>query len=276
MNSKFKFENFKFPDFPVYTSVQNGKGNIVIPHFHNAVELNLILNGECTFYIDTEVLHCSKSDIIFIPAGCVHSVFSHNENTQIKGITFDLSVIDIKANKEPMTAYLNKDVVKDYSVSHNKSVLGQYIGEFSLNNQNNSIIYRLNVLSEIYKICGALIENYDVKNDDEVCTRIKPVIEYIKINFRQQIYVSDLSSLINVSDSHLIRLFKSVTNKSPIEYVTDLRIEEALKLLVKDELSITEISEKVGFSNVNFMIKVFKSKLDTTPNKYRKRLSSQG
>lgn len=269
MQSKYKFENFKFPDFPVYTSVQTGKGNIVAPHFHNAAELNLILSGEGVFYINTEALHCHESDIVFIPPGCVHTFFSNNENTKIKGITFELSAIDFKSNEDPVSAYLSKETVKEYTVSRNKSVLCEYIRDFSLNDQDG-IVNKLNVLSKIYKICSALIENYNAKTTESDNNRIKPVIDYVSENFRHQIYISTLSSLINVSDSHLIRLFKTATNKSPIEYITDLRIEEALRLLVKDDASITQIAEDVGFSNVNYMIKIFKRKLNTTPNKYRK------
>ena len=78
-----------------------------------------------------------------------------------------------------------------------------------------------------------------------------------------------MSSLLNICDDHFIKLFKSATNKTPIKYINDLRIEAALKLLVDSNLSITQIADRVGFSNINYMIKVFKDTLNTTPKAYK-------
>jgi AraC-like DNA-binding protein len=56
-----------------------------------------------------------------------------------------------------------------------------------------------------------------------------------------------------------------------INFINDVRIEQALKLLINSDLSITEISYKVGFSSVNYFSNIFKANLKMSPNQYRKR-----
>ena len=137
----------------------------------------------------------------------------------------------------------------------------------------NSDTYELDILSELYKLTALLIHEYNrggaVTHTAEY-SRIKPVIDYINENYNKKIYVSDLSKILHVCDDHTIRLFKSVTNKTPLRYITDVRIEEAMKLLINSSLPVSEISDRVGFSNANYMSQIFKLTLNMTPREYRK------
>ena len=120
-------------------------------------------------------------------------------------------------------------------------------------------------------IISELLEQFDNTVYDNNNTRLTPVFDYIKNNYNSPIRISDMSSLLNICDDHFIKLFKSATNKTPIKYINDLRIEAALKLLVDSNLSITQIADRVGFSNINYMIKVFKDTLNTTPKAYKRK-----
>ena len=83
------------------------------------------------------------------------------------------------------------------------------------------------------------------------------------------VQISELSEIIHVCDDRLIRLFKEVTGETPIEYIMNLRIEAAIKLLSTTDLSVADVAEKVGFGSDTYMTRVFKQKLNTTPGKYR-------
>ena len=68
-----------------------------------------------------------------------------------------------------------------------------------------------------------------------------------------------------------LELFKEVIGETPVEYIVNVRVEHALKLLAEDEFSITEIAEQSGFGSVAYMTRVFKQKLGVSPGKCKPR-----
>jgi AraC-like DNA-binding protein len=267
MSYAYKFENFKYADFPVFSSVQSGAGTIVVPHFHKAVELLLVLRGECEVRVDTAVLHPTMGDVLVIPPYCVHTVIGKNSAAQIKGITFEPSILE-RANE--LSAALDKQNVATYRPTRGVEELRTLILAFSLAGEDKSASFRFGVLSKLYQIGEILLNNYPVRVDNCENERLRAVFSYIEEQYTRQIRVEDLSALVNVCDDHFIRLFKKATGKSPVSYINDRRLERALQLLVDSDLTVTEIADAVGFSNVNYMIKLFKRAMNTTPLAYRK------
>jgi AraC-like DNA-binding protein len=273
--SNYKFENFIDRDFPVYSSIQSGKGQIVIPHYHNEAELILILSGSADVYIDTVKFECKQNDIIFIPSYCVHQLISDSDDTSTVGVVFNYALINNNSVFDAsLDGILNKDYISKYVFDFNSpinSCLSKPIQDINSYYKENPMKKPL-IYAEIIKICYFLNEYFNCNNEKtNNLSLISPVIDYIKSNYYKNIKLSDLSSIIHVCDNHLIRLFKSATNKTPINFINDVRIEQALKLLINSDLSITEISYKVGFSSVNYFSNIFKANLKMSPNQYRKR-----
>lgn len=270
----YKFENFIDRNFPVYSSTQKGKGQIVIPHFHNEAELILISSGNVDVHIDTMKFQCKPNDIVFIPPYCVHSLNSYSDDTSTVGVVFNYSLADNSVFNIAFEEILNKDYITQYVFNFNFSIhesLNKAICNINSYHKETALKKPL-IYSEIIKICYYLNEYYNCKKEtSHNISRISPVIDYIKSNYHKNIKLSELSSIIHVCDNHLIRLFKATTNKTPINFINDIRIEQALKLLINSELSITEISYKVGFSSVNYMSNIFKTNLKISPNQYRKK-----
>ncbi len=275
METKYKLESFENPNFPVYSSAQTRDGVLVIPHFHKAAELNIIMSGKVEVIIDTVQIECTKGDMIFIPPYSFHSVRSINGEASIKGVVFELDLININLSGIKLDEILNKEIINDFVIDKKCSFYAQlseafldavkmyHLDEYSA---------KIELLSQLYAITALLIKRYGYLADSDktaMYKRIKPVIEYINKNYDKKIYISDLSKILNVCDDHLIRIFKSVLNQSPKQYITDKRVEEAMKLIINTELPMYEIAEKVGFANANYMASVFRSTIYMTPMKYR-------
>jgi len=272
MKNKYKFESFRDPSFPVYSSLQKGNGTLVVPHFHKAAELIKVLSGSIVLNIHAQRHICTEGDIIFIPPFSVHNVLCESEYAQIRGITFELSLIPEGAFGIPAEKILNKEAITEYVCrgSTNRE-LGNYMNDAVDIYYRNGPTYKLEMLSMLYRMTAFLINHYFHSYEAyESFDRLQPVIDYIVQNYQRDISLSELSDIINVCEDHLIRLFKSATNKTPIRYILDLRMQEMLKLLLETNLSLTEIANKVGFSNANYMSRVFRARLKMTPSQYRK------
>ena len=81
--------------------------------------------------------------------------------------------------------------------------------------------------------------------------------------------VQELASLLNLSTSHTLRKVKTATGKSVNQYIRELRLEKAAKLIKKTDLSIAEISYQVGFSSASYFNKAFRKYYGIAPGEYK-------
>ena len=94
-------------------------------------------------------------------------------------------------------------------------------------------------------------------------------IEYLEQNEEQILSVSEIADMCNVSEVYFRKLFKKYSGMSPSQYRTEAKIYKAKEYLTKEELSVADISDRLGFSEVSYFIKVFKNSVGMTPTRYR-------
>jgi len=99
--------------------------------------------------------------------------------------------------------------------------------------------------------------------------------DYIQKHYREKIYLEDISEALGLSPTYLSRLFKKETGICLQDAINEERVFRAANLLLYSELSLTEISQYVGFPNQSYMGKVFKKLRNMTPMTYRDRFKNQ-
>ena len=275
MATTYKFEKFKNINFPVYCSIQKGTGTLVLPHFHASAELIQITKGRVRAYINAKYIDCEQGDILYIPPLCVHKVDSTHPGTELQGFVFDFSLIPQTVAAVSPSKALSRDMVTRFLIDKQCAIHSSLAGSISDGLDiyaRNTATYELEMLSVIYKLTALLLRHYCITpQEKDHFSRLQPVIDYIRNHYSQNISVSQLSQMVHVCDDHLIRIFKAATNKTPTRYIMDMRLEEAMKLLVSTELSVTEIADKCGFASSCYMDRIFKHRLQVTPVEYRKK-----
>lgn len=101
---------------------------------------------------------------------------------------------------------------------------------------------------------------------------VHAAIKYIQFNYSHDISVDDIAKAVGVSRSHLYRVFMANVKQSPIDYLTNYRIDEACALLKNTQLSIAEIAVSVGFFDQFYFSRVFKKVMKVPPSKYLAKL----
>ncbi|MEP0956633.1 helix-turn-helix transcriptional regulator [Microcoleus sp. FACHB-1515] len=81
-----------------------------------------------------------------------------------------------------------------------------------------------------------------------------------------------MAALIPISSFHFARAFKSAIGMPPHQYITQQRIDRAKLLLSATQLSITEVTFQVGFSNQSHFTAQFRKLVGATPKQYRERI----
>jgi AraC family transcriptional regulator len=78
-----------------------------------------------------------------------------------------------------------------------------------------------------------------------------------------------MAGVLNLSQYHFCRLFKQSTGITPHQYLTRCRIDRAKQLLLKTELTITEVAFEVGFTNHSSFTRLFRQYVGVTPKVFR-------
>jgi YesN/AraC family two-component response regulator len=103
---------------------------------------------------------------------------------------------------------------------------------------------------------------------------VKKILGYVNSNYEKDLSLTMLSGHLNVSPNYISRVFKDEVGKTLFNYINEVRVEQAKKLMHQQELKIYEIGEKVGFnSSVHFNI-VFNKLTGYSPKQYRDTLIS--
>ncbi|MGN1141020.1 MAG: helix-turn-helix domain-containing protein [Oliverpabstia sp.] len=101
---------------------------------------------------------------------------------------------------------------------------------------------------------------------------MRQLIQHMEKNYSDPLNISQLTKDFGISRSKLFREFKKYTGFAPNDYLIQIRINAAKRLLGSETMSVAEIAYSVGFHNINNFTNMFKKATGTTPSNYRKQL----
>lgn len=121
----------------------------------------------------------------------------------------------------------------------------------------------LAIFDRLHSFSNIEIEQPNIKKITDVC-------HYIQQYYRKSITVADLAEMCYLSESRFSHMFREITQKSPMEYIIDIRIQKAKDLLQNSDLSISEIGTISGMENLYYFSRLFKSRTGLSPSEYRR------
>jgi len=144
---------------------------------------------------------------------------------------------------------------------------------------NFEYIQKLGKLKSIEELCVWIVEVldrftecvYENKNIKNVNV-IRNAQEFIRTNYKKKIKLEDISKVVYLSPYYLSHIFKKETGYTLFQFLTNVRIEEAKRLLETTRWSATRISFEIGCTDQSYFCKVFKKKAGISPYEYRKRM----
>ena len=118
------------------------------------------------------------------------------------------------------------------------------------------------------------IKDYQHENQHVLSSRNEQIMNSIYMYIEQDLAGANLNAIarkMQMTDSHLSRIFKKNTGSNFSEYLSDRKLEEAAKLLLQDnKLKVAEIADTLGYGNPTYFLSRFKAKYGVSPSAYRK------
>lgn len=142
---------------------------------------------------------------------------------------------------------------------------------------NFAHVQELANLEPIEEVCAWIVKVLENFMDEVYATRetrnvpvIRQAVSYIKDHFREELTLEDVAQAVHFSPYYVSRLFKEELGLNFIEYVTKTRIDEAKRLLLETNLTVSEIALSVGYQDPSYFTKVFKKREGQTPTQFRR------
>lgn len=249
-------------------------------HFHPHYQLFTVVEGNGTRFIGDSIRLFMPQDTVFLAPNMPHVWRSdHAEKAQTHGIvvyfTEDFLGKDFfeKPEMYPIKQLFINSQRGLEIVGNRRTLLRNHLAELINLSGFESVLKLLSILNELaqsndYEYIASA--NYVNTHKISETERMQKVHEYVMQHFREEISLSALASLICMSESAFCRYFKNRTNKTFSDFVSEVRIGYACKLLMNRELSVTQIALESGFNTISNFNRQFKGLMGKSPLQYQK------
>lgn len=125
---------------------------------------------------------------------------------------------------------------------------------------------------EVYRLILELWNEQDTQGDgrEERRDGIQKVIDYVALHLNEEITVKTMADIAHMSATHFSRVFKQKSGFSPYEYVLNARLNTAKELLLKTDMSVTDIAYETGFNSEANFVYCFTKNEGVSPGRFRK------
>ena len=235
--------------------------------------IHFVISGKGNYVCGGKTFHLKAGDLFLIkPSQVVYYVADPSEPWEYYWVGFNGTYAQKIVSHLPFKD--NNPVYTPQEFEEFKEFLYQIYS-----NSGNTIKHSTSMTGYLYLFLSRLVEENNNNVHPQAATQSNYVIDaikYIQFNYSSDISVDDIAGAVGISRSHLYRVFISNLNQSPIDYLTEYRINEACNLIKNTTLSISEIAVSVGFFDQFYFSRVFKKIKKVPPSKYLQSLENQG
>ena len=249
-------------------------------HWHNEFEI-LYFTCDGTIGIDRNSINVCKNDIFFINKEQLHSprIFS-NKLCYAFAFPFNFLSFEKKDSCQeiindlisgklwfPMKLSPNDNLYE--SVHKNIIDIIEVYNTDYIGKELKIKISLYNIILAIYHENRFIVQNNKSTPIDRHLDYVRTSMKYMEDNYNSNITIDILAKNVNISSYYLIKIFKQIAAVTPIEYLINIRLENAALLLRNSNNSIEHNAYKVGFNNMGYFVRKFKKKYNVTPNQYK-------
>jgi AraC-like DNA-binding protein/quercetin dioxygenase-like cupin family protein len=255
-------------------------------HYHKEFELAYVISGYGMRYIGSSIESYKKGDLVLVGEELAH-VWKSDEAFYEPDTLLLTKAIVVKFHAD----FAGTDFLNLPESSSLLKVIKEASGGLRIKGETRKIIrgilYQMLDQSPIEQVLSLLQIFNEISKSEQVFVlsefdlhkssnpkekdRMNRIIQYTMLHFKRNISLEEISSVANLSKSAFCRYFKNTVKKNYNDFVYDIRVEYASKLLLEKEMGIMQVGYESGFNNPSSFSQIFKRVTGISPNQYRKK-----
>ncbi|MDP4118698.1 MAG: AraC family transcriptional regulator [Bacillota bacterium] len=251
-------------------------------HRHPFMELAYICGGEIEHTMNTETAVLHKGDYFIVDYGSVHAY--KGEDPAVINCVFYPEMIDSTLKncsgiRDILNNYLIRFCYKGITMFPTLQIYHDDTGEILTLLEKMGDEYEGKSAGYMEMIRCYLVETILItmrksalRSNNEEDSLSSSIIYMINDSYMQEVTLSGICEKLNYSLPYISRKFKEETGETFINYLHKVRMKESCRMLANTDKNIEEISALVGYADVKYFRKLFKSTLKMTPKQFRKQL----
>lgn len=218
--------------------------------------------GSITYDFSGEKITATKGDVLVLPKGLVYS------GKRKVGEKNSFFVVDFETDGEFSFAALG--LFKIFTPKHYDLFVARFEELLKLW-QSGDLSAKIALKGKLYSLIADITNKHIQRSlGAESFSKTKSIADYIEKTYsKSDLCIEDICKEFYVSPSTLRRIMLSAYHKTPVKYITDVRLKKAKNMLVYDNISVNEIAEKCGFSSSHYFSRIFKKEVGMTPLEYK-------
>ena len=247
-------------------------------HSHEAIEIMYVLSGTCLIEVNGDTHRLKKGQFIFIDGNVPHRLHVDPEKScRMSNIEFCF--------QELQTVYPSfRDIVSEnralklltetphpylllhdsFDVSH---CLNALILELDRKDQDSIFTEQMLISQILLRMAELAVRIQDAPEQD---VYIQKSIEYMHQNYDRDLRVKDVADAVHLHPGYLHRIFKKAIGTSVNGYLINHRMSKAKELLLRTDISITDIPQYIGMNSQQYFSTIFRQQTGSTPKQFRR------
>lgn len=280
-------------DLPFFARIYDQTGITQEIHKHEYSQINYIYAGNCQHRIGYMTHAAREGDVLVIPPFMPHRLIAETDSPvkiieiefNIELITHELSFVITNSLLldflllEPYLASSKQIVMPQLSLTGSlriqmESLMLTIVKEFQDQLDNYKLIVKSLIMILLVQLSRTRQNSF---RSDSTNTTLKihresinKAIAHIQQYYQEKLSLKNVAQISMLSTSYFCVVFKSITHRTFIEYINDLRIEKSMELLCTTSKSVGEICFEVGFNNISYYDHLFKKYTSLSPSAFRK------
>lgn len=255
-------------------------------HYHPELELHYMIRGEGIRIIGDSVSHFNAGEVILLGENLPHAWREKEVKETLEPDDYQIEAIVLQFTPNCLgkdffqlpEAYLiprifdlsKKGLLINGNTAENIRELMLTIVKCNKFEKIVNLLKIIQVLSESEEITPISSSYSFYKQSEFETDRLNTIIAHTLSNFNKEITLEEIASLSNFSVTSFCRYFKNITKKTYFDFLTEVRISHACRMIIDDKFSLSYICFECGFNNVSNFYRHFKKIMMMTPLEYKR------
>ncbi|MCD9024936.1 AraC family transcriptional regulator [Cohnella silvisoli] len=254
-------------------------------HYHDGYEILYLISGELSYLIKETTYHILNGMLLLINKNELHKLINPQAKpfervTLLMKKEFANDLLGIPwmsrlfANFDTPFNAIRLNTGDQHKI---ESLFDQMIAEYKSEDPVSDQYLKALLLELMLFVQRKLngIQQASAAETTPIHKKIWGIVEYIHRNYADRLTLDSITENFDISPSYFCKTFKNSTNLSFVQYLNNVRVKEAKKLLKSSSFKVAEIAEQTGYDNATHFGRVFKELTGVTPLKYRRTMGEK-